>query len=63
MLVFDGLSEFLVRMLMDKYCASGEQELFLHFVANPLRVLHRSTLVAGHDQPSKLVGSPLQSFV
>lgn len=63
MLSFDGLYEFLVSILMNKYCASSEQELFLHFVANPLRVLHRCALVTGHNQASKLVRSSLQSFV
>lgn len=49
MLVFDGLSEFFVCMLMDKHCAGSEHELFLHSVPNPLRVFHRGTLFAGHD--------------
>lgn len=62
MLVSDGFSKLLVRMLMDQDRAGCKQEFLLHFVANLLRILHWGALVTGHDEPSELFGSSLERF-
>ncbi|HXX20145.1 MAG TPA: hypothetical protein VEJ46_12145 [Candidatus Acidoferrum sp.] len=60
---FDGFIELIVSEFTNQNVAGRKQQLLFHSVSNLSRVFHRSALVAGQNQASKLFCPSRQGFV